>query len=81
MPSVLKLLTFCNFSQERHVLHTSTYISDVHFNAIGPSYMRVMFIWSVFGDGKLNVTDVLHKIHKIDMRTEVTSTYKFKKST
>ena len=34
--------------------------------------MRVMFIWSVFGDGKLNVTDVLHKTYKIDMRTEVT---------
>ena len=70
MPSVLKLLKFCNFSQEGNVLHTSTYISDVHFNAIPTC--AVMFILSVFGDGKLNVTDVLHKIHKIDMRTEVT---------
>ena len=34
MPSVQKLLKLCNFSQEGNVLHTSTYISDVHFNAI-----------------------------------------------
>ena len=34
MPSVLKLLKFWNFSQEGNVLHTSTYISHVHFNAI-----------------------------------------------
>ena len=34
IPSVLKLLKFCNFSQEGNVLHTSTYISDVHFNVI-----------------------------------------------
>ena len=27
MPLVLKLLKFCNFSQEGNVLHTSTYIS------------------------------------------------------
>ena len=34
MPSVLKLLKFCNFFQEGNVLNTSTYISDVHLNAI-----------------------------------------------
>ena len=34
MPQVLKLQKFCNVSQEGNVLHTSTYISAVHFNAI-----------------------------------------------
>ena len=34
--------------------------------------MRVVFIWSVFVDAKLNVTDVLHKRNKIDMLIEVT---------
>ena len=62
-----KLLKFCNFSQEGNVLHTSTNISAVRF-----SYVRVMIIWLVFGDATLNVTHVLHKIHKIDIRTEVT---------
>ena len=63
------LLKFCNFSQEGNVLHTSTYISE-HFSAIAT--YGVMFIWLVFGDATLKVTHVLHKIHKIDMCTEVT---------
>ena len=31
-----------------------------------------MLIWLVFGDATLDVTHVLHKIPKIDIRTEVT---------
>ena len=31
-----------------------------------------MLIWSVYGDVKLKVTDVLHKRHKIDLHTAVT---------
>ena len=31
MPLVLKLLKFCNFSQEGNVLQTSTYISLINY--------------------------------------------------
>ena len=71
MPSVLKSLKFYNFAQEGNIyIHLPTY-QLYHYNAIAIHAGNVYLV-SFFGDAILDVTDVLHKMHNIDMRTEVT---------